>query len=184
MNISMSAKRALALSVGLLALPLTVLSATPAHATTGVSLAGGGKLIVSASDVDNDVTVSVDGRFIVVRNSKDNLTANSGCVKLDANTVRCPGEGITNLQISTGNGSDRVANETALPSKVFLNGSVDIFFGGSARDTVFGDDGTDFIFGNGGSDILVGGAGNDSANGNDGTDFCSAESETNCEGDA
>ncbi|WP_066367117.1 calcium-binding protein [Herbidospora mongoliensis] len=178
-----STKRALALSAGLLAFPLTLLAASPAQATTGVSIGGGGKLTVAASNVDNTIIVRTDGAFIVVTNPHDTMNAvTPGCTKPNAFTVRCPSAGVTNLQISTGDGRDWVENQTGLPARVFLNRGIDTYFGGSVRDTVFGDEGNDVLFGNGGNDELVGGPDVDRVEGGAGAaDYCSAETAFTCE---
>ncbi|GAB1819092.1 hypothetical protein [Herbidospora sp. RD11066] len=178
-----STKRALALSAGLLAFPLTLLGASPAQATTGVSIGSGGKLTVAASNVNNSIVVSTDGAFIVVTNPNDTMNAvTPGCVKPNAATVRCPSAGVTNIQISTGDGHDWVENRTSLPARVFLNRGIDIYLGGSARDTVNGDEDDDILIGNGGGDELMGGPGlGDYAEGGAATDFCSAETVVTCE---
>ncbi|GAA3207886.1 hypothetical protein [Actinocorallia longicatena] len=175
----------LASAAALVAVPLAVAGATPALATTGVSISSGGQLNVSAGDVDNNILIYVEGSSIVVKNFSDVLTANSGCTKGADGGVRCASAGLTKIQISTGDGVDSVVNSTALPSKVFLNRGGDYFLGGSARDTVFGDEDDDTIEGNGGSDVIVGGPGDlDRAFGGGGFDYCSAETRNSCEGDA
>ncbi|GAA2696543.1 hypothetical protein [Nonomuraea recticatena] len=175
-----------ALATGaLLAIPLATVGATPAMAATNV-VAISGKLSVNSSNIGDEINISVEGGFLVVRNFKDTLLAGSfTCTNLDANTVRCNSAGITNILVNTQGGADTVRNNTTLPLRGFLGPGGDVFSGGSARDFVSGDGDNDIIDGNGGSDILLGNDGGfDQVFGGAGTDLCDAEAETSCEVDA
>ncbi len=175
-----------ALATGaLLAIPVTAVTATPAQALTNVT-AISGKLSVNSGNVGDNITITLENGFLVVRNPNDAITAGSfTCTNVDAQTVRCTSTGITNILVNAQGGADTVTNNTALPSRVFLGPGVDTFFGGSARDFVNGDGDNDVIDGRGGSDILIGNDGAlDRAFGGTGTDFCNAEQETSCEEDA
>ncbi|WP_156045914.1 hypothetical protein [Herbidospora cretacea] len=169
----------------LLALPLAAVSATPAMAATNV-VASGGQLFVSAGFAGDDISINVEGGFLVVRNFNDAISAGSvTCTNVDPRTVRCASTGITKMLVRTNTGADTVRNNTALPTQAFLGPDGDLYYGGSARDLVSGEGGNDLMDGNGGDDVLMGDEGAfDQVFGGPGTDLCTAEKETACEGDA
>ncbi|GAB1823500.1 hypothetical protein [Herbidospora sp. RD11066] len=176
--------RALAMGA-LLAIPLAAVSATPAMAATNVT-ATGGQLSVSAGLAGDDISINVEGGFLVVRNFGDGIFAGSvTCANVDSRTVRCNSAGISSILVRTNAGADTVQNNTALQTQAFLGPDGDVYSGGSARDVVSGEGGNDLLEGNGGNDVLMGDAGGfDQVFGGAGTDLCTAEAENTCEGDA
>ncbi|WP_157254533.1 hypothetical protein [Nonomuraea typhae] len=177
----MRLKRALTTGA-LLALPLMAVFASPAMAATSVSGVGG-QLTINSGNVGDEINISLEGGFLVVRNFKDTMnTPSFNCQRLDSRTVRCPSAGIAKIQVQTQGGADVVRNNTALPTRAFLGPEGDQYSGGSARDFVNGDEGNDLIDGNGGSDILIGDSGGfDQVFGGAGIDLCDAEAENSCE---
>ncbi|GAA3610781.1 hypothetical protein GCM10022419_114740 [Nonomuraea rosea] len=168
------------------ALTGTLLAITgPAHAVTGVNVAGGGTVLqIIAGNVPDNITVSVVGGTLHVSNSADTVPAAAPCVAVTANEVACPAAGILRIGAATSNGDDTFINDTALPSRVDMGYGDDTFLGGSATDEVRGRDGNDKLlgragndrlFGNPGDDIVDGQGGNDLANGGTGVDACTAE---------
>ncbi|WP_156045908.1 hypothetical protein [Herbidospora cretacea] len=92
----------------LLAVPLAAVSATPAMAATNV-VASGGQLVVSAGSADDDISINVEGGFLVVRNFNDAIFAGSvTCTNVDPRTVRCTRTGITKMLARTNTGADTV----------------------------------------------------------------------------
>ncbi|MFI6504424.1 hypothetical protein [Nonomuraea typhae] len=166
----------------LLTMPLVALTAGPAMAFTNVS-ASSGQLSVNSADAADNISINLEGGFLVVRNSADTLLAGSAvCSKVDDHTVRCPSAGITNILVNSQGGSDTVRNNTSLRLRAFLGPGRDTFFGGSAQDFVSGNADNDVLNGNGGADILLGNeGGSDQAFGGPGSDFCEAETEGSCE---
>lgn len=102
----------------LVAAPLLAMSA-PAHALTNVTLSSG-RLSVNSANVGDNISISVENGFLVVRNNKDALITGGVCQQVDTNTVRCPSAGVTNIQANLQGGNDTLSNNTALPSRVFM----------------------------------------------------------------
>ncbi|MEU4580364.1 hypothetical protein [Nonomuraea sp. NPDC023979] len=163
----------------LVAAPLLALSA-PAHAFTNVT-SSSGRLSVNSANVGDNVSISVQNGFLVVRNSKDALITAGVCQQVDTHTVQCPSGGVTNIQANLQGGDDTLSNNTALPSRVFMGPGADTFFGGAGKDFVSGDDHDDILHGRGGNDILVGNAGFDQGFGGADNDFCDTETLNSCE---
>ncbi|GAT69915.1 calcium-binding protein [Planomonospora sphaerica] len=173
-----NALRTLALGA-LVAAPLLAMSA-PAHALTNVT-SSGGQLSVNSANVSDDISISVESGFLVVRNNRDTLITAGVCQQVDTNTVRCPSGGVTNIVANLQGGNDILSNNTALPSRVFMGPGVDTFFGGPGKDFVSGNDNDDVLHGRGGNDILVGNAGFDQGFGGADNDFCDTETLNSCE---
>jgi len=107
-----------------------------------------------------------------MRDTATSVTAGTGCVQVDANTVRC--SGVENLNVNGGDGKDTIDNDTGSDggnTKTGLPG------------TLNGGPGDDLLQGSTGADELLGGLGTDRAEGGPGTDRCTAESESGCEQD-
>ncbi|MEV4582822.1 hypothetical protein AB0K16_57380 [Nonomuraea jabiensis] len=172
------ALRTLALGA-LVTAPLLAMSA-PAHAFTNVT-SSSGQLSVNSTDVSDNISISVESGFLVVRNNKDALITGGVCKQVDTNTVRCPSGGVTNIVANTQGGNDSLSNNTALPSRVFMGPGVDTFYGGSNQDFVSGNDNDDVLLGHGGNDILVGNGGFDRGYGGADNDFCDTEMLDSCE---
>jgi Ca2+-binding RTX toxin-like protein len=131
-----------------------------------VSIENGTTIRFAAEPLDdNTVTVSVDPddrTAYLITDSTTTVSALFPCVGVTANSVRCPGAGITYLQVYLGDLNDYVKNSTGLPA--FLSGEAgnDSIYGGNANESLSG--GTE-------NDVLDGGRGNDSISGSTGTDW-------------
>jgi Ca2+-binding RTX toxin-like protein len=94
------------------------------------------------------------------------ITPTAPCVVVDANTVTCPGAGITTLTVNGGNGNDTVELDRAtipLTTAGDIDGDAgdDILGGANGDDAITGDSGRDTVNGFFGSDSLRGGTSSD-----------------------
>ncbi|MFI7694531.1 calcium-binding protein [Nonomuraea sp. NPDC049655] len=169
-----------ALTINTLAAAPLLFLASPAHASTNVTLTGG-ELSINSGDVADSITISESGSFITVNNANDTLITNFACTQVNSTTVRCPLASVNRILLNVQGGGDFVANNTSLRVRAFLGPGGDTYFGGSNEDFVSGDSDGDVMTGKGGNDILVGGTGIDTTNGGIGSDFCEAETEMDCE---
>ncbi len=83
-----------------------------------------------------------------------------------------PAADVTSVEISTGDGSDRIrlGRWFAIPASVDGGADADQIRGGAAGDTLLGGAGNDRIHGGDGGDMIDGGDGNDRLGGGDGPD--------------
>ena len=79
-----------------------------------------------------------------------------GCTRSGDDAAHCDAAGITVIQVSSGDQTDKVVNSTAIRS--WLNGRAanDILIGGSNKDTLIGGAGADVMKGMNGNDQLRG----------------------------
>jgi Ca2+-binding RTX toxin-like protein len=144
-----------------------VLTAGAAHAAPSQVSIESGTTIRFASEPgdDNTVTVSVDPDDRTAYRVTDSTTTVSAlfpCVGVTANSVRCPGAGITFLQVYLGDLNDYVRNSTSLPATLSGEAGSDSIYGGVADEYLYG--GTE-------NDTLDGGTGDDYISGSTGTDW-------------
>ena len=108
-------------------------------------------------------TRAADGT-VTLRDANAPVSPGTGCVAVDANTVRC--SGVVNLNVSGGAGDDVIDNDTGSD-------------GGNPNTglpaSIGGSDGNDNLQGSTGRDDLGGGLGFDRASGSAGIDSCTAE---------
>ena len=152
--------------VGAAAAASLAMFATPAQAaeTTSVSKSGN-TLLVTGTSGDNSIIVRpVQGGFIEVVDQVD-VSAGSGCVRLEPGLARCSTSGISQVRVSAGLGRDRVSNvdgllhgrarrqrERCSSQRRYGSGSVERerrsrpdLFGGTV-DSLFGQNGDDELF--------------------------------------
>lgn len=133
------------------------LSAGPALAAS-VSESGS-KLVYTAADGEqNLVFVKVDGNEYVIREEASGLpapamTAGAGCTLSDPSTMRCTKSGITEIDVSLGDGSDLFDGNTLAYTNNSERALVPMHVDGGAGD--------DALYGGFGDDVLTGGPGDD-----------------------
>lgn len=180
-------------ATALVTLTMPAQAATP---STVVSRSGDTLSVTAGPGVINDLNVqrSLNGQFINVTDTA--VTAGAGCVSTGLRSIQCGAAGISQLNISTGDLSDRIFVSFNNNTKVLagtgddlvisansagsarLNGGDgDDVIDGAAFDSLFGQNGNDrlrngsFLSGGLGNDTLEALGGNDVLNGNDGFDF-------------
>jgi Ca2+-binding RTX toxin-like protein len=136
--------------------------AGPAHAATGVFKSGDVLLVNAQGGRENNITVSKQGNFVIVRDLGDNLAAGSGCVRTAVNEVRCSLP-IARITVSSGDLKDTVRNNSGITSTLNGGSGNDTLTGGTGSDTLDGGSGNDTLSGGLGSDTLRGGLGADTA---------------------
>ena len=147
------------------------LSAISGAAQAGTLTSGSSTLhYVAAAGETNDVTVTTDGRVLVLRDTGAPSSARlpSRCVQDSTSptvAVRCVAPGSWVLRIELGDGSDSLSAET-LPHRITLR--VDA---GEGDNLVAAGDGDDQISGGSGNDTLYGGYGDDSVSGGEGDNY-------------
>jgi Ca2+-binding RTX toxin-like protein len=121
-----------------------------ASAATGVFKSGTNVVVNAAAGRANNITVSLSGSNVVIRDTSDTLTAGVGCSLQGNGSVACP----VNLNndtvvVNAGDGNDIITKT------------------GNVRGDLKGESGNDVINGgpSPGSNILNGGTGNDTLNG-------------------
>jgi hypothetical protein len=134
-----------------------------------------------AGDVNNVTVTQAGSQFTISDAGAVMTTAQAGCTGSGTNTVSCTDAAITQIGASLGDGSDRIANDTAVGSDFAGGDGGDTLIGSSAadftidggpgNDTVDGRDGNDGrifgLLGGLGTDRVVGGSGNDALRGGD-----------------
>jgi Ca2+-binding RTX toxin-like protein len=86
-----------------------------------------------------------------------------GCFRFDANTIHCPVEGVSRIEIDLKGGNDEVAIGPNVVDELDIEGDAgnDDLEGGENIDDLEGDEGRDVIDGGPGADEQEGGPGND-----------------------
>jgi Ca2+-binding RTX toxin-like protein len=95
--------------------------------------------------------------------------ASAGCTRVGDYRVDCNASGITLIQASSGDQTDKITNNANLASILNGGAAADVLTGGSTHDVITG--GT-------GADVMIGMNGNDSIRGRDLTD----DTTINCDG--
>jgi hypothetical protein len=122
----------------------------------------GSTLVVSAAPgaTDNFVITRPSASTIRITDLPGGAFAGSGihtgpgCTRGDDYTANCNAAGVTNLQVLSRTGTDRILNATAIPA--VLNGGPgnDALTGGNGADTIIGGTGADNFKGRNGNDLL------------------------------
>ncbi|MEM1010694.1 MAG: calcium-binding protein [Planctomycetota bacterium] len=117
-----------------------------------------GVATITGGDTADTVAIARDGTTLVF--------------EVDGNFTRVDADGVTSINIRTGDGDDTVNVESSidLPIDARLGSGDDVYRGGSGPDIVFAGDGNDTIFGSAGDDQLRGEAGDDALDGGWGRD--------------
>lgn len=147
----------------LLALFAVAFAAFPAGANAGTLSVQGGVLSYTETDVNATNTVSVslsiDRTRITVSDSGRSggktlsLKSDGSCTVTRA-TGSCPAAGVASIVISTTDQSDRITQNTSIPSRLM---------GGAGNDTLTGGPADDVLIGEAGADTLAGKDGRDTA---------------------
>ena len=157
-----------ALVAGLLS--LTVTSAAQAALVT-VDQSTGRLVLVTSGNVANDVTISLAGTTITVRDTGETPTPFSGtsCENANADDVAtCTLNGLTpepSVDVNLAGGDDKIVLDGIRAYSIFGGPGQDTITGSDLGDTLQGADGDDILDGGGGADLLYGGAGNDTLRG-------------------
>lgn len=138
-----------------------------ASATLTVTAASGAKdnlVFTRPSASTIRVTDSPSGAY-----TGSGIHTGAGCTRTGDNTANCSASGITLIQASSGDQTDRINNNANLASTLNGGPAADILTGGSTHDV---------ITGGAGADVMIGMNGNDSIEGRDLTD----DTTINCDG--
>jgi len=122
----------------------------PASAATGVFKSGTNIVVNAAQGRANNITVSLSGNFVIIKDTADTLTAGLNCTLLTNGTVACPvAVNSDTVVVNAGDGNDVITKT------------------GNVRGDLKGESGNDVVNGgpSPGSNILNGGSGNDTLNG-------------------
>ncbi len=143
--------------------------------TAEVHVSGSTLVVKAATGAKDNLTISSPSASVVrVTDSPggpytgSGVHAWDGCTRSGDDTADCDAAGITVIQVSSRDQTDKVVNSTTIRS--WLNGraSNDILIGGSNKDT---------LIGAAGADVMKGMDGNDQLRADDGTD-----DSINCDG--
>lgn len=148
---------------------VTALSVAPAAlAASTATISGGDTVKVTSGSEGNTISVAYTQatNTYVVADATANVTKAGTCVEVDTHTVSCPGAGINQISVDTGNGTDTISlDPTTIPAGVA--GNLD---GGSGSDFIVGARGKDDINAGSGNDLINAGEGADDINGGSNTD--------------
>ena len=143
-----------------------ILLAAPAALASTVTVTGGDTVrVLETGNEANRVTVSHQAGSDIYRvtDAASNLTPSGTCVMVDAHSATCPGAGIGEISVATGDRDDSITLDAAtIPSTV-----TEDLDGGNANDTVRGANSPGTLRGGSGNDdvagrgTLMGGSGND-----------------------
>ena len=148
-----------------------LLAAAPAHAATTVSKSGGELVVTAAAAHANGIAVSLLGTDYVVSDSDDSVAglAGSGCIQLNASTVRCPQPGAPRVAVSAGDRDDAITLAGTFGGRYDGGAGADsinagatpflsVLSGGPGNDALSGSQGGDVLDGGTGADVLDGAA--------------------------
>jgi Ca2+-binding RTX toxin-like protein len=190
------------LALALLALILLPAAASASTATTEVTTSQGKGCTVSpescvrvefhytAGDGEtNDVQITRDGGFLIVRDTGATIVASGGCKSEGPNQARCsppegPSTGFIDNEIALGDMPDRYENAASWTTLVAGGAGDDRLIGGTSFDMLIAGPGSDHLEGRGGIDYLdegLGGSGiePDVMDGGEGRDRVSYAARTN-----
>jgi Ca2+-binding RTX toxin-like protein len=116
---------AIVLLVGLAAGALVFVSpwrALAASHETVVARDGSVLAVTAAAGVDNEVSLAVDGAELLVADATTEISAGSGCVPAGGGEARCSLEGVSAVDVSLGDRTDRGAKRSPVPVPVTWDG--------------------------------------------------------------
>jgi Ca2+-binding RTX toxin-like protein len=146
----------------------TVLVTTPAQATTDVFP---NVNVLAAQGKTNNITISLEGDFLVIRDSGDTILGSAGCATA-GDSARCPAAGVPSIVVGGESGNDKIRMDPSvgIRGQLFGDSGRDRLFGGNGNDTLQGGSGDDDLFGGNGDDALQGGSDDDKLDGGLGND--------------
>lgn len=143
-----------------------ILLAAPGALASTVTVTGGNTVrVLETGNEPNQITVShnAGSNLYRVSDAASNLTPGGSCMAVDAHSADCPGAGIGEISVATGDRDDSITLDPAtIPSTV-----TEDLDGGNANDTVRGANSPGTLTGGSGNDdvagrgTLLGGSGND-----------------------
>jgi Ca2+-binding RTX toxin-like protein len=125
----------------------------------GVTHAPGSARLLFLADPGeaNRVTVTSAGSTLTVTDQgAGTFSVGGDCSVVAPNTASCPAGGITELDLSGGDGDDQMTNETGVSGELFGEDGNDVVRGGPAADRLDGGAGQDQLDGGAGNDRLYG----------------------------
>jgi Ca2+-binding RTX toxin-like protein len=135
---------------------LAVLVMWAAPASAAVVSVGAGVLTISDTVGErNDVTITVSGKSLRVRDAATSPTAGEGCSARGPDTVACDIEAISHIEVLAGDGDDQIVNDTGLTSTLRGGNGDDSLVGGTSADRIVGNDGVDDMDGRAGNDRIT-----------------------------
>jgi Ca2+-binding RTX toxin-like protein len=137
----------------------TLATAPPVLGAT-VSTTSGRLDFTADAGETNVVSVTLGGGQIVVTDAGvATITTGGVCSNgTAANVVTCPIDGITRLELDSGDLDDQITNATSLPGQLFGETGHDTLRGGDAGERLDGGPGPDTLDGGGGNDEIYGAA--------------------------
>jgi hypothetical protein len=140
---------------------------TPASAsftvrTAAVSVSGSTLVVTAATGAKDNLAITHPSALVLrVTDSPggaykgSGVHTGAGCTQSGDYTANCSAVGITRIQVSAGDQTDKVLNSTAIASSLNGGAANDLLTGGSANDTLTGGTGADVIKGMNGNDQLL-----------------------------
>jgi Ca2+-binding RTX toxin-like protein len=128
-----------------LAFTSILIGAAPVAAASNASVSGGVLTWVAATGVVNEVLVTHAAGNVTINDLDDTITPGTGCSAVDPNTVSCADTGITSLDMSSLDKSDRIYNESDIPSVLRGGDGFDLLQGDEAADEFIGGTGFDTV---------------------------------------
>jgi dipeptidyl aminopeptidase/acylaminoacyl peptidase len=130
--------------------------------TAAVGVSGSKLTVTAAPGAKDDFRISrPSGSTIRVADlpagafTGSGVHALAGCVRVGDYTANCSAAGVTTIQVTSGDQTDRVLNSTTIRSLLFGGAANDALSGGSANDTINGGPGADALQGMSGNDSIM-----------------------------
>jgi Ca2+-binding RTX toxin-like protein len=130
--------------------------------TAAVSVSGSTLVVTAATGAKDNLAITHPSALVLrVTDSPggaykgSGVHTGAGCTQSGDYTANCSAVGITRIQVSAGDQTDKVLNSTAIASSLNGGAANDLLTGGSANDTLTGGTGADVIKGMNGNDQLL-----------------------------
>jgi Ca2+-binding RTX toxin-like protein len=140
-------------AMGLAAVGALLASPAPASAAS-VSAQAGVVTVSDAAGERNEVTLTVSGKSLRVRDTAAPVIAGGGCSPRGPDTVACSVGDNSRVEVLAGDEDDAIVNDTELRSTLRGGNGDDSLVGGSSADRIVGDDGVDDMDGRAGNDRI------------------------------
>jgi RTX calcium-binding nonapeptide repeat (4 copies) len=128
--------------------------------TAEVKVSGSTLVVTAALGAKDNLSIRLSGSTLRVTDlpggayTGSGVHTGAGCTRIGSHAAECSASGITLIQVTSADQTDKVTNSTAFRSSLNGGSASDLLTGGSRSDTLIGSTGADVFKGMNGSDEL------------------------------